>query len=152
MLVAAHEPLDKEGQLRVIHQIHHADLLPAQFGTVWAVTVAVHRRPAQALLHRRDVGDGNHPAQPTAAADSSALHRLSERRAVHCRMVERADHLYIAATLEGKDEVPRPEAWVQSSIAEGGPKLRPEPLDGLGEIVRSYGIGDVVQAHAWILP
>jgi hypothetical protein len=67
-------------------------------------------------------------------------------------MVERADHLQITAALERKDEVPRPEAWVQSPIAEGGAELRTEPLDGLGEIVRRYGIGDMVQAHAWILP
>jgi len=145
-------PRNEEWQLRVVHQIQHADLPPGELLAIGANAMPGTGSTAKARLHGRHVRHAEHPAEPAAALGGPLLDGAPEGCLLCSGMVQSGDDLDVAPTGQGEDEVPGPERWVSPAIDERRPEVRADPLHHVRDLGGGAGVGDVVEPHGVILP
>jgi len=134
MLSAIAAPLDEERELRILHDIENADLLPRQLETVGTNAMAGARLSPKSLLDDGDIVDGDDPAHPAAALAGALLHGAAEGRLVGGRVIECRHDLDVAAAGQGENEVSGAEGGMTASVDESRAEVGADALNSVSEL------------------
>ena len=66
-------------------------------------------------------------------------------------MIQRGDHLQVAAAVQRQDEVTCAERWVQPAVAEPGAQPGSDALDACGQALWPGDVAQVIESHPAIV-
>lgn len=140
-------PLEEVGKLWVGNQAADADLAPLQATAVRELAGTWDCGAFEALLIRREVVHGDHPAQPATAQLRPGAYGLTERCLVSCRVVQHLNYLNVAGVSKRNDVVSGAEPRMETAIFETCAEQVGESFCVSSEPGRPAGEHHVVEVH-----